>query len=165
MKGKKIKKLISVLIVLSMVLGIFPALALPVYAEGNEEANGVTVTSWHSLKTALSSLETREKVILGANIKYEYQYDMDNLDGAANLIKIFNKKSLDLNGYKIELVDQSTRSRKTTEKELAVFFINQGGNLHVFDSKGGGEVWHHSQLSEKAVSLTPLKIGPGIVCF
>ena len=77
---------------------------------------------------------------------YEYRYDRENPNGAGYLVSVTNKKTLDLNGKKIELVDQSTAKRDALMP--GAFNIEPGGILHVIDSVGGGEVWHHSQLDE-----------------
>jgi uncharacterized repeat protein (TIGR02543 family) len=144
--NKKIKRILSVFLTLSMILSMIPVLSLPAYAEGIEEPNEITVTSWEHLSYVLNGLSSKEKVILGKDIKFEYEYD--DYHTMADLIHIWDKRTLDLNGHKIELVDQSVDPRDKTKEELAVFTINPGGVLHIIDSRGGGEVWHHSQLSE-----------------
>lgn len=146
--NQKIKRILSAFLTLSMILSMIPALSLPAYAEGIEEPNEIRVTSWETLSYVLNGLSSKEKVILDADIKFEYEYDDYNTDGMTDLIRIWDKRTLDLNGHKIELVDQSVGPRKKAKEELAVFTINPGGVLHIIDSKVGGEVWHHSQLSE-----------------
>ena len=142
--NNKARKVISLFLILAMVLGILPAMSPPVRGEGAEE---ITVNTWEELVNAMTSRSDYSKVILGKNMKYEYKYDRDNPHGIDNLVRVTNKKTLDLNGKKIELVDQS--SAKRDGYRPAAFFIRAGGTLHVIDSKGGGEVWHHSQLREE----------------
>lgn len=142
--NNKARKVISLFLILAMVLGILPAMSPPVRGEGAEE---ITVNTWEELVNAMTSHKSYSKVILGKNMYYEYRYDRNHPDGAGYLVSVSNKKTLDLNGKKIELVDQSTAKRDGYRP--AAFFIRPGGTLHVIDSKGGGEVWHHSQLREE----------------
>ena len=141
--NNKARKVISLFLILAMVLGILPAMSPPVRGEGAEE---ITVNTWEELVNAMTSHKSYSKVILGKNMYYEYRYDRENPNGAGYLVSVTNKKTLDLNGKKIELVDQSTAKRDALMP--GAFNIEPGGILHVIDSVGGGEVWHHSQLDE-----------------
>lgn len=127
MKTKKRSKILSLLLTLSMVIGMLPLSVIPASAA----EDWTVVNSYAELKAALETYYDRG-IKLGQDIdtKDDFPYGLREGD----IITVHGTKTLDLNGKKLTL-------RSEGEVGHAYIRVQHGYKLTLRDTVGGGEIY------------------------
>ena len=158
MKTQFKSKLLSILLVLVMVLAFVPVSALTAFAA---EPSVVVTHDVDEIRELLRSdgdviikLDADAEKELTAysdfeNEKWDSQYVWTKL-GSGN-------KTIDLNGYRLYVYDQSARSLGSLEwmafryiQGALLMEIPDGASLTVNDSSGGGMIWMDAEMPDKS---------------
>lgn len=142
MKTKKRSKIVSLLLALSMLVGILPMSVIPASAylptpnpntphsnNGWVELNGPLGVA--ALKEYLKDENNTWYMRLTGNISL----DDDSFEG----ITVKGTKYLDLNGYSVDV-------NRDGGKELTLFEVPEGSTIVVCDSRGGGRIHYDGYL-------------------
>lgn len=157
------KRILSMLLVLTMIVGMLPMGVLTATA-----ATTVTeVDTWEELKSALTASGTAT-IKLTDDIKYKMYYSghennpkVETSEGWLprdfEHVTIQGAKTLDLNGYSIEVVDETNASKSTyggdvtqvREKDnYTLFEIPADSKLTINDATGDGEITYKAYFHD-----------------
>ena len=153
---KRTHKLLSILLTLAMLLGMLPLTAVAV------EDPEVTVT--HDVDVIRELLQQNGDVSIKLDADAEKQLTAysDFEDDKWNSQYVWTKigsgnKTIDLNGYRLYVYDQSARSLGSLEwldfryiQGALLMEIPDGASLTVNDSSGGGKIWMDTEMPDKS---------------
>lgn len=136
MKNIKLKRFLSLLLIMVMLLSTFPLSGITVSASsgiGSSSNNPIIVNDFQQFHDALISTSDDEQYIkVGSDFN---SLSMNSYSGliVTDLIKVTKKKYLDLNGKKVNLVSEQ-------EKCYPIAIKGYNAKLTIDDSVGGGEI-------------------------
>ena len=138
MKTKKRSKILSLLLALSMLVGMVPFSVIPASAADDTSYTKAEIRGYKSFESYLRSSDSRDLKLME---------DIDYTVGINDLsIDVIRNQKLDLNGHKIT-IDASRRAG----------FVNllciRRGEFTLYDSKGGGELAVSFPNDDKAYSI------------
>ncbi len=141
-------RILSGLFALCMVLTLLPMTAIPAHAGSAPPQETVTVTKRSELQDALGDENRNLLIKLGADIKWTYKYDGYYEVDSDQHMDVKGQKAIDLNGYDLEYfcVSEDVSQKRTVS--VYMFFVTDGATLHMFDSAGGGQVFHGGYMSD-----------------
>lgn len=145
------KRLTSLLLTLVMVLGMLPATTLT--------ANALMYTGVDTWEELVEELTTGDAgyIMLEDDIKYKhyYKYHENNPEGLVfETIEINGTKTLDLNGYSIEVIDESNAAYdsylgvyQSATTAGTLFEIPADSQLTINDATGDGEITYKAYFN------------------
>ena len=152
----KAKKLLSLLLTLSLLVGLLPVLALPAAADGGaagraqlsqrlSHAEPVSAASADELLQYLSDPDRDLNITLTAPITGELAA------GSALWCTVRGAKSLDLRGQTVEF-------RSDAAAESTLLLVEGGAWLELYDSLGGGALRYDGSIQSPAQSRTVIAV-------
>lgn len=149
------KRFMSLLLTVVMVLGMLPAMSLT--------ASAASVDSWDELRAALEA-DDDAVITVTKDIKGESKKDLEDEIGTGSspfdTVVVKGNKTLDLNGNEVYYKDKngfyvwSSQDEINIENRSVMFRIPEGASLTVKDSKGDGKIQFDSQM----VKAQPLEL-------
>lgn len=138
MKTKKRSKILSLLLALSMLVGMVPFSVIPASAADDISYTQAEIRGYKSFESYLRSSDSRDLKLME---------DIDYTVGIKDVpINVIRNQKLDLNGHKITI----DASRRTGFVHLLSI---RRGEFTLYDSKGGGELAVSFPNDDKAYSI------------
>ena len=138
MKTKKRSKILSLLLALSMLVGMVPFSVIPASAADDTSYTQAEIRNYATFATYLRSYDSRDLKLME---------DIDYTVGINDVsIDVIRNQKLDLNGHKITI----NASKRTGFENLLCI---RRGEFTLYDSKGGGELAVSFPNDDKAYSI------------
>ena len=138
MKTKKRSKILSLLLALSMLVGMVPFSVIPASAADDTSYTQAEIRGYKSFESYLRSSDSRDLKLME---------DIDYTVGINDVsIDVIRNQKLDLNGHKITI----NASKRTGFENLLCI---RRGEFTLYDSKGGGELAVSFPNDDKAYSI------------